>query len=84
MFKLEAVNVVRVRGNKQCITSEEEITGGLELVVHSNGMADIMLPVDVFVEANAERRKMGLSEYKPLDRFDIYILGGCCLSQNVN
>lgn len=70
-MKFEAIELYRVRGNADRITSEEKITGSLDLVPMPNGRAYLMLPVEDLVETNEEHRKRGIMEIPPLSKLDI-------------
>ena len=74
-MKFEAIELYRVRGNADRITSEEKITGSLDFVPRPNGRAYLMLPVEDLVETNEERRKRGIMEIPLLSKMDITTRG---------
>jgi hypothetical protein len=75
MNNLQCIDVKRVRGNKDAITSIEVITGLVEYIAMQDGTALIMLPIEAFVAENEKRRHAGILEIKPLDKNDIHFRG---------
>ena len=72
-MKFEAIELWRVRGNKDRITSETKLMGTLDLIPIPSGRAFLMLPVADLIATNAEHRKYGIMEIPPLSRLDINI-----------
>ena len=70
-MKFEAVELWRVRGNEDRITSETKLMGTLDLVPIPSGRAFLMLPVADLIATNAEHRKHGIMEIPPLSKLDI-------------
>ena len=74
-MKFEAIELYRVRGNADRITSEEKITGILDFVPLPNGRAYLMLPVEDLIATNEEHRKRGIMGIPPLSKMDITTRG---------
>ena len=71
MIKVEAVNVLRIRGNAEKVISQQNITGELEFVPATDGSGSLLLPISVLIETNEKYRKCGISEIRPLSKMDL-------------
>ena len=71
MIKVEAVNVMRVRGNAEKIISEEKITGELEFLPTTDGSGSLMFPISFLIAENEFHRKQGIMEIQPLSKMDL-------------
>ena len=74
-MKYEAIEVYRVKGTIEKITSEEKISGPLEFVPLPDGTAILMLPIEMFIEENELHRKAGIIEIPPLSKMDKRLRG---------
>jgi len=72
MTTVNCIDVVRVRGTVEGVTSEEVISGELEFVPNKDGTAFLMLPVTELIERNEEGRKRGLFEVTPMSKLDLH------------